>query len=243
MGEAEVRRFVDAGATVVIADVLEDEGKALAAELGDSARFVRLDVTRDDDWAALVDEVTDWPPIRVLVNNAGIHWNADVVDETGAGLARMLEVNVVGALLGTQAVVAPMSAAGGGSIVNVCSVLGFLGGRGSSSYAASKWALRGWTKSAAIELGPRGIRVNALHPGYIATPMLASVDLGRDADYYDFLPLGRPGRPEEVAELALFLASDASSYLTGGDFTVDGGLTAGGGPRGNDARKYRTASA
>lgn len=240
MGEAEVRRFVDAGACVVIADVLEDEGAALADELGERARFVRLDVTRDDDWAALVAELGDWPPIRVLVNNAGIHWNADVVDETGVGLARMLEVNVVGALLGTKAVTAPMSAAGGGSVINVCSVLGLLGGRGSSSYAASKWALRGLTKSAAIELGPRGIRVNALHPGYIATPMLASVDVGGVEGFYDFLPLGRPGRTEEVAEVVLFLASDASSYLTGGDFAVDGGMTAGGGPWGNDSLRYRT---
>jgi 3alpha(or 20beta)-hydroxysteroid dehydrogenase len=240
MGEAEVRRFVDAGAHVVIADVLEDEGERLAHELGERVRSVRLDVTQEDDWAAAVAAVGDWPPIRVLVNNAGVHWNADVVAETGAGLARMLEVNVVGPLLGTRAVVPAMTAAGGGSVINVCSVMGLLGGRGSSSYAASKWALRGLTKSSAIELGPRGIRVNAVHPGYIATPMLAAVERGRSPDFYDFLPLGRPGRPEEVAELALFLASDASSYLTGSDFTVDGGMTAGGGPRGNDALTYRT---
>jgi 3alpha(or 20beta)-hydroxysteroid dehydrogenase len=243
MGEAEVRRFVEAGAHVVIADVLEDDGTALAGELGERARFVRLDVTREDDWAAMVAALDDWPPVRVLVNNAGVHWNADVVDETGAGLARMLEVNVVGPLLGMKAVEAPMAAAGGGSIINVCSVLALVGGPGSSSYAASKWALRGLTKSAAVELGPRGIRVNALHPGYIATPMLASVDVGRVEGFYDFLPLGRPGRTSEVAEVVLFLASDTSGYLTGGDFAVDGGMTAGGGPRGNDALTYRTPPA
>jgi 3alpha(or 20beta)-hydroxysteroid dehydrogenase len=132
-----------------------------------------------------------------------------------------------------------MSAAGNGSIINVCSVLGLLGGRGSGAYTASKWALRGLTKSAAIELGPRGIRVNAIHPGYIDTPMLAQVAAGRPDDYYDFVPLGRAATTDEVADLVCYLASDDSSYLSGGDFAVDGGLTAGGGPRGNDSRTYR----
>lgn len=235
----EARRFVAAGAHVVIADVLEEPGEELAAELGERARFARLDVTDEGQWDALVASHGNWPPIRVLVNNAGIHWNRRVVDESGPDMTRMLEVNVVGALLGMKALAEPMSRAGVGSVINVCSVLGLVGGGASPSYTASKWALRGLTKSAAIELGPRGIRVSAVHPGYIETPMLAHVDSSRSPDYYDFLPLGRAGQTDEVAELALFLASDRSSYLTGGDFTIDGGMTAAGGPRGNDSLAYR----
>lgn len=241
-GAAEARRFVAAGGHVVIADVLEAEGKELAEGLGGRARFVRLNVADEHDWESMLGAVADWPPVRVLVNNAGIHWNRELVDETGADLTRMLQVNVVGAMLGMRVVAEPMFHAGGGSIINVCSVLGLLGGRGSSSYTASKWALRGLTKSAAIELGPRGIRVNAIHPGYIETPMLAHVDPDRRSNFYDFLPLGRAAGPDEVAELALFLASDRSSYLTGGDFVVDGGLTAAGGPLGNDSRADRSTT-
>ncbi|MGI5159152.1 glucose 1-dehydrogenase [Microbispora sp. CA-102843] len=234
-GEAEVRRFVAANAHVLIADVIEDRGRAQADELGKHARFVRLDVTREQDWAAAIESLTDWPPVRVLVNNAGIHWKRDLLSESAADMSTMLDVNVVGALLGMKAVTEAMTAAGGGAIVNVCSVLALLGGRGSAAYTASKWALRGLTKAAAIELGPRRIRVNAIHPGYIDTPMLADAGHGRDVDYYRFLPLRRPGAPGDVAELALFLASDESAYLTGGDFVIDGGMTAGGGPRMNDA--------
>jgi len=242
-GAAEARRFVQASGHVVVADILEPDGQALARDLGQRARFVRLDITREEHWTAALAAVSDWPPVRVLVNNAGIHWNRDLVDETGPDMARMLEVNVIGAMLGMKAVTAPMTEAGGGSIINVCSVLGTVGGRGSSAYTASKWALRGLTKSAAIELGPRGIRVNAIHPGYIDTAMLSEVGAGRTDDYYGFLPLGRPARPGEVADLALYLACDDSSYVTGADFTVDGGMTAAGGPRGNDSRPYRTGQA
>ncbi|WP_433496604.1 SDR family NAD(P)-dependent oxidoreductase [Sphaerimonospora sp. CA-214678] len=242
-GEAEVRRFIDANAHVLIADVLEERGRALAGELGERARFLRLDVTREEDWAAAVESLTDWPPVRVLVNNAGVHWKRGLLDESAAEMSAMLDVNVVGALLGTQAVTEAMTTAGGGSIVNVCSVLALLGGYGSAAYTTSKWALRGLTKAAALELGPRGIRVNAIHPGYIDTPMLTEAGHGRDPDHYRFLPLGRPGAPRDVAELVLFLASDESGYLTGGDFVIDGGMTAGGGPRMNNAATERGGSA
>jgi 3alpha(or 20beta)-hydroxysteroid dehydrogenase len=232
-GAAEARALVDAGAFVLLADVLADEGQALADELGGSARFAELDVTDAPDWSAALAQIADWPPVTTLVNNAGIHWNKAIEDETAEGLARMLEVNVVGSVLGVQAVLPGMRSAGGGSIVNVCSVLGMVGGRNSSSYSASKWALRGFTKSAAIELGPDRVRVNALHPGYIWTPMLADVATGRPEGYWDYLPLQRTGTVEEVADLVLFLASDASRYLTGVDFTIDGGMLAGSGPRSN----------
>lgn len=238
-GAAEAAALVRAGAHVLLGDVLDDEGAAVAEDLGPRARYVHLDVTQEPDWAAAIDAAVDWPAVQVLVNNAGIHWNRDLLDERQADMTTMLSVNVVGAMLGMQAVAPAMSAAGNGSIINVCSVLGLLGGRGSGAYTASKWALRGLTKSAAIELGPRGIRVNAIHPGYIDTPMLAQVATGRPDDYYDFVPLGRAATTDEVADLVCYLASDDSSYLSGGDFAVDGGLTAGGGPRGNDSRTYR----
>ncbi|WP_326791611.1 SDR family oxidoreductase [Streptomyces sp. NBC_00841] len=232
-GEVEVRRFVEAGAHVLIADVLQDKGRELAQELGERARFVRLDVGSEEDWASAIECLDPgWPPLQVLVNNAGVHWQRGIESETPGDFARMLQVNLVGALLGTQAVTEPMRAAGGGSIVNVCSVLALVGGRGASAYSASKWGLRGLSKSAALELGRYGIRVNAIHPGYIDSPMLHAVaGPGRSDNYYDFLALRRIGTPVEVADLAVFLASDDSTYLTGGDFAVDGGMTAGGGPR------------
>jgi 3alpha(or 20beta)-hydroxysteroid dehydrogenase len=232
-GAAEARRFVAAGARVVIGDVRADLGTALADELGAAARFVELDVTSGDNWELALQALDDWPPVTVLVNNAGIHWNRPVESETAEGMARMLEVNVIGAMLGVRAVVPAMREAGGGSIVNICSVLGMIGGRGSSSYSASKWALRGFTKSAAMELGRYGIRVNAVHPGYIETPMLANVSAGRPQEYFDYLPMERTGSVGDVAELVFFLASSASQYLTGGDFVVDGGMLAGAGPRSN----------
>jgi len=231
-GAAEAARFVEVGATVLLADVDADAVEATADGLGDRARAVHLDVTSEKDWAALVADLDELPPVRVLVNNAGIHWSRPLVEEPAEELERMLRVNVVGCHLGIRHVAGPMRDAGGGSIVNICSVLAQRGSPTSSSYATSKWALRGLTKSAAMELGEWGIRVNAVHPGYIDTPMLAAAaGPGRPPGFYDYLPLGRAGDPIEVAELVLFLASPSSSYLTGGDFAVDGGMLAGSGPR------------
>jgi len=231
-GAAEAARFVEVGATVLLADVDGNAAEENAARLGDRARAVHLDVTSDAGWAALVAGLAALPPVRVLVNNAGIHWSRALVDEPAERLEQMLRVNVVGCQLGIRHLAGPMRDAGGGSIVNICSVLAERGARNSSSYVTSKWALRGLTKAAAMELGAWGIRVNAVHPGYIDTPMLAAAaGSSRPADYYDYLPLGRPGTTEEVAELVLFLASPRSSYLTGADFAVDGGMLAGSGPK------------
>ncbi len=231
-GAAEAARFVEVGATVLLADVDVDAASETAARLGDRARAVRLDVTSEADWTALVAGLAGLPPVRVLVNNAGIHWFRPLTEEPADELERMLRVNVVGCHLGIRHLAGPMREAGGGSVVNICSVLAERGSPRSSSYAISKWALRGLTKSAAMELGHWGIRVNAVHPGYIDTPMLAAAaGPGRPDDFYDYLPLGRAGTPAEVAELVLFLSSPRSSYLTGGDFAVDGGMLAGSGPR------------
>jgi 3alpha(or 20beta)-hydroxysteroid dehydrogenase len=231
-GAAEAALFVDVGATVVLADVDLDAASESAAALGVRARAVALDVTRESDWEALVRSLHGLPPARVLVNNAGIHWFRPMLDEPPEGLEQMLRVNVVGAQLGMRHLAGPMRDAGGGSVVNICSVLAERGSRNSSSYVASKWALRGLTKAAAMELGPWGIRVNAVLPGYIDTPMLAAAaGTSRPADFYDYLPLGRAGTTHEVAELVLFLASPRSSYLTGSDFAVDGGMLAGSGPK------------
>ncbi|KUP97925.1 SDR family NAD(P)-dependent oxidoreductase [Thermobifida cellulosilytica] len=226
MGAAEARLFAAAGAHVVVADLQEEQGRALAEELGERARFVRMDVSSPRDWELLVDSLDGWPPLRVLVNNAAVHWNRSLLEETPEAFEQMLRINVLGTFLGIRAAAGPMRAAGGGSIVNVSSVLGSTGSTASGAYASSKWGVRGLAKSAALELGRYGIRVNTILPGHIATPMHAKVLGEKDTRRYDRLALRRCGEPEEVAQLALFLASDASSYLTGADVTVDGGLTA-----------------
>lgn len=226
MGAAEARLLAAAGAHVVIADLQEEPGRDLAEELGERARFIRMDVSEQRDWTRLVDSLEDRPPLRVLINNAGVHWNHTLVEETPEGFEQMLRVNVLGTFLGIRAVTGPMRAAGGGSIINVSSVLGVTGARASGAYATSKWGIRGLTKTAALELGRDGIRVNAILPGHIATPMQAKVRGAEDDPIYNSIALKRRGTPEEAAELALFLASDAGSYLSGADFTVDGGLTA-----------------
>ena len=226
-GAAEAALFARVGANVVAADVDAEAVSETAAGVDGRVRGVGLDVTRDEDWRRLVDDLADDPPVRVLVNNAGVHWFRPLRDESAEDLERMLKVNLVGPQLGMRHLAPLMRRAGGGSIVNICSVVADRGSWNASSYVTSKWALRGLTKAAALELGPWGIRVNAILPGYVDTPMLSEIaEGGRPADYYDFLPLGRPSSPGEVAEAVLFLASRRSSYLTGTDLVVDGGLLA-----------------
>ncbi len=224
-GAAEARLFVASGARVVLTDVLETEGKRLATELGAAARFVRHDVTSADDWnAAVAVAVSEFGALNVLVNNAAIYTAKPLTDTTPEELETILRVNLVGAFRGIRAVVEPMSAAGG-SIVNISSQAGLEGLMGHSAYGASKWGLRGLSKTAALELGPSGIRVNSVHPGPIATPMVPYLTTGPGS--FPTLPLQRTGAPEEVAELVAFLSSDASAYITGAEVTIDGGLAAG----------------
>jgi 3alpha(or 20beta)-hydroxysteroid dehydrogenase len=233
-GEAEVRLFVREGAKVVFGDVLDDLGEKVAADLGDGAVYVHHDVRDEQAWASFVGEAERrFGGLDVLVNNAGVLDFGTMTHETAlADYMRLIEINQVGVFLGMRAAIPSMLRRGGGSIVNISSTNGFSGYGGTIAYTASKFAVRGMTKTAALEYGKAGIRVNSIHPGGIDTPMTRTEDLGemtaedQEAMYGSFA-LGRVGKPEEVARLALFLASDDSSYCTGAEFLVDGGMLAG----------------
>ena len=221
IGEAYGRALHAAGARVVLADVLVQEGRALAEDLGERAWFVELDVTDQDAWARVVSEVVDrFGGLDVLVNNAGIANAAPIEHFTLAKWESVMAVNVTGTFLGCRAVVPTMTAAGRGSIINVSSVEGLRGSPHLHGYTASKFAVRGLTKSLAVELGPRGIRVNSMHPGFVDTAMTVRIDPER----LD-IPLARPGVPSDLAGAVLYLASDASAYVTGAEIVVDGGMT------------------
>ncbi len=220
MGASHARTLVAEGAKVVIGDILDDEGNALADELGDAARFVHLDVTKPEQWkAAVANAVGEFGTLNVLVNNAGISNGNSLENFELAEWQKILDINLTGTFLGMQAAVRPMKDAGGGSIINVSSVEGLRGSPGMHGYVASKWAIRGISKSAALELAPQGIRVNSIHPGHIRTPMTENIP-----DGFLQIPLGRTADPVEVSNLVLYLASDESSYSTGSEFIVDGGL-------------------
>ena len=171
--------------------------------------------------------VSSFGAVHVLVNNAGIHWVQAIEDETVEGITKLFQVNLLGTFLGIRSVIAPMRAAGGGSIVNISSAAGLTGYAWHGGYAASKWGVRGLTKVAAVELGPDGIRVNSVHPGPIETDMLPPDRTGLGDARFANLPLRRSGQPVEVADLVLFLASDEASYISGAEVTIDGGSLAG----------------
>ncbi|QKG26111.1 glucose 1-dehydrogenase [Actinomadura verrucosospora] len=235
MGKAHVKRFAAEGAKVVFGDVLAEEGGKLAAELGDDVRFVRMDVTSPDDWANAVGTATSaFGALNVLVNNAGIIRYKTIEDMSLDEFRQIIDVNLMGQWLGVKSVTAAMREAGGGSIINVSSTEGFVGADGLAAYSASKFGVRGLTKSAARELGEYGIRVNSIHPGGIITPLFMQDDIiAAKADSADALmkalPLGRMGKTKEVSGLIVYLASDDSSYCTGSEVLVDGGLLTGAG--------------
>lgn len=234
IGAACARRFLEEGARVVLADRRGDEGEALAAELNadyaDRALFIELDITDEAGWQRAVTQVADrFGRLDVLVNNAGLIRVAPLEKTDLALFRKVVDTNLIGTFLGLRAVMATMEAQGAGSIVNFSSVQGLEGREGMTAYASSKFGIRGLTKSAAIELGPKGIRVNAVVPGPTKTKMTERKGWS-DADYdaaYGRYPLGRMADAQEVAEVVVFLASDESSFCTGGDFVVDGGVSVG----------------
>lgn len=229
-GAAEARLFVAEGARVVLGDVLESECEALAKELGDGARAISLDVTSETSWSEGVRVATkEFGRLDILVNNAGIVRTGLLENMSLEDYMAVVEVNQVGTFLGMRAVVSAMRESGGGSIVNISSNAGLEGVEGVMGYVASKWAVRGMTKAAALELGVHGIRVNSVHPGGVDTPMINGAEFaGVDQSAtYATQPIPRVGQPEEIARLVLFLASDESSYSTGSEFVADGGRMAG----------------
>jgi NAD(P)-dependent dehydrogenase (short-subunit alcohol dehydrogenase family) len=232
IGAATARQLAVDGAAVVLTDVIDDEGEALAAAItasGGTASYVRLDVSREAAWKRVVAHtVREFGRLDVLVNNAGIGTFPDVEQETIEGWNRLIGINETGVWLGMRAAVPRMRKAGGGSIINVSSIFGAVGGFGASiAYHASKGAVRLMTKNAAIRYAKEGIRVNSVHPGFIDTPIVAVVK-GTDTEtlILNNTPMGRMGRSEEVAEVIAFLASDRASYMTGSEVYVDGGWTA-----------------
>ena len=228
-GEAEARLFVEQGAKVVLTDVLDDLGRQVATEIG--ATYQHLDVRDEAAWQAVTAAVIEQHGrVDVLVNNAGIFHSASLLDTTLADYHRVIEVNQVGVFLGMKTIAASMKQIGNaGSIINISSLAGIEGTRNCTAYGASKWAVRGMTKVAAHELGRFNIRVNSIHPGLIDTDMMQEIpyiQAGKLERVNHNIPLGRPARADEVAQLALFLATDESSYSTGSEFIVDGGIHA-----------------
>ena len=225
-GEAEARLFAAEGAKVVIGDVLTEAGQALADELGDGVVFTPLDVAREEEWdTAVALAVERFGSLDVLVNNAGIAITKSIAEHSVADYQRIVDVNQVGVFLGVRTAIAPMKAAGGGSIVNISSAAGLRATKYMFAYAATKYAVTGMTACAAIELARDGIRVNSIHPGVIDTPMVASDDPTANDRLVRATPMRRVGEPEEIARVALFLASDEASYMTGAHVPVDGGVT------------------
>jgi 3alpha(or 20beta)-hydroxysteroid dehydrogenase len=229
MGACTVRRLHAEGATVIAADILDDEGKALADELGTRVRYVHHDVSSEEGWASLVAEAErDFGRLDVLVNNAGILLFNAITDTPLEELRRIIDVNLVGTFLGMKHAIPALKRAGGGSIVNLSSTEGLGATVFCGAYTASKFAVRGITKVAAIENGKDKIRVNSVHPGGIDTPMTRAVmdEEGRKYVASRVAGLKRMGEADEVAKVIVFLASDASSYVTGAELAVDGGATA-----------------
>ena len=227
-GEQEARLFAAEGARVVLTDVLDAEGKQTASDIGSAATFHHHDVTSESEWASVVDAVlAEHGQLDVLVNNAGIFQVLSLLMTTEADYRKVIDVNQIGVFLGMKAVLPHMIERQSGSIINISSVAGLIGSPGTFAYSASKWAVRGMTRSAAKEVAPFGVRVNSIHPGIIDTAMIDQLeDLGVMPAVMERVPIGRKAEPVEVARLALYLASDDSKYSNGSEFIVDGGMTA-----------------
>jgi 3alpha(or 20beta)-hydroxysteroid dehydrogenase len=226
MGAAHAKKFIEEGAKVVLTDLNEEKGQAFASELGENARFIKHNVTSAKDWEEVVAGAeAAFGPVDVLVNNAGITMAKSILAMTEEEYRRIVDINQVSVFLGMKAVIPSMQKAGGGSIVNISSMNGLVAG--AIGYTDTKFAVRGMTKAAAIECANYGIRVNSVHPGVIATPMVVQVDTKAAVEAFaKHIPLKRVAQSEEVSNMVLFLASDEASYSTGSEFVVDGGMTA-----------------
>lgn len=226
MGASHVRLFASEGAKVVFTDLNEEEGRILEKEIGGNVKFIKQDVTDAASWEKVVEDTEKiFGQVNILVNNAGISINKPLLEITEDEYRKIVDINQVSVFLGTKAVAASMKKSGNGSIVNISSMNGLVGG--AIGYTDTKFAVRGMTKAAAIQLSPFGIRVNSVHPGVIETPMVT------EGDSYEVIkklskqiPIRRMAKSEEVSNLVLYLASDESSYSTGSEFVIDGGLTA-----------------
>lgn len=223
MGASHARMFVSEGAKVVIGDLLDGDGEVLAADLGDACRYVHLDVREWKDWDSAVNvALREFGGLDVLVNNAGVVKSAPFDQHSVEDWKLVIEVNLTGAFLGMKAAVEPLKNSGRGSIINISSDAGLQGYEAITGYNASKFGLRGLSKSAALDLGRYNVRVNTVHPGLIRTPMLGGMDFPQD-----HVAMHRLGEMEELSKLVLFLASDESSFSTGSEFVADGGESAG----------------
>ena len=232
IGSATARLLAKEGAAVIIGDILEDEGRAAEAQIaetGGKALFVNLDVTSEDSWRnAVQSAVASFGRLDILVNNAGVSQRGGVEETTSEAWDKVMDINVKGVFLGTQAVIPEMRKAGGGSIINISSIYGLVGSGGSASYHASKGAVRIFNKSTAIQYASENIRANSVHPGFIDTPMTRAHHDNPNIheERVAKTPIGRMGRPEDIAAGILYLASDESCFVTGSELVIDGGMTA-----------------
>lgn len=223
MGASHARAIVAQGGSVVIGDLNQEKGKELAAELGARALFVSLDVRKDDDWKSAVHQAVEkFGKLNVLVNNAGILKASPIVDTTNEDWQIVLDINLTGVFKGIRASIPELTKSGNGSIINISSTAGLKAFPGTAAYNTAKWALRGLTKTAALELASQGVRVNSIHPGNVKTPMIDGLYLS-----YKHVAQNRAGEPQEISNLVVFLASDESSFSTGSEFIADGGETIG----------------
>lgn len=225
MGAAHVKMFIDNGAKVVVSDIQEDKGQELASSFGENAIFVKHDVTNEEEWNTVVKKAIDtFGKVDILVNNAGIDYpETDIEDVTTDAYRKLIDINQTSVFFGMKAVAPIMKKQNGGSIVNISSLAGIIGANKKMAYTSSKFAVRGMTKAAALELGEFNIRVNSVHPGFIRTPMTEHLI---NDELEAVFPLKRAGRVEEVSYLIVYLGSDESTYSTGSEFVIDGGMGA-----------------
>lgn len=230
IGRATAQRLIDEGALVVLTDINEQLGVQTAEQLGKQALFIHHDVTNKAHWKNVVEKTCEhFGQLHILVNNAGVCIYNGLLDYTEQEIHKLLNINLMSVILGTQAAAPAITAAGGGAIINMSSAEGLSSVNGLSAYIASKWAIRGYTKAAALELGPQGIRVNSIHPGGVNTSMANPTGMAKQEfdEPYKKYPAQRGAQPEQIASVVAFLASEDASHCMGAEIAVDGGMTAG----------------